>query len=52
MSGVIVSGGLDEGDREIGRSLPGLASEGTGRLRVAVLSRDLDVFAQKFEDGD
>jgi hypothetical protein len=39
-------------DRAIGGSPPDLASEGTGGLRVAGLSRDLDVFAQKIQDGD
>ena len=38
------------GDRE--KPLPDLACEGPGSLGVAVLSRDLDVFAQKVEDGD
>jgi hypothetical protein len=40
------------GNRAIGRTPPGFASEGTRSLSVAVLSRDLDVFAQKVDDDD
>ena len=40
------------GNRAIGRTPPDFASEGTRSLSVAVLSRDLDVFAQKVDDGD
>jgi len=49
--------GLDEARGEIGaigrtNPLPDLAREGAGKLRVAILRSNLDVFAQKIDDGD